>query len=168
MVEMIGSLRCHGVGGLSLVFLLSIAGCSRIVSAGGSVGGAVPPPLDGAGAQPRVGPPIGEPLGRRGAADGVVKGQITAAEGSPHTSVMVELFELPARVLHSVRAWVDEEYSIGYASDFVNCRELAVRFVLPGGATPRMKHLGGCGTHVVNHEIPAGRLHGSVMPWGLR
>jgi hypothetical protein len=154
MVETTRSLRRPGVGALFLVCLLLLAGCSRIVSAGGSVGGAVPPSLDGVGGQPRVGPPIGERLGQRGAADGVVKGLISAEEGSPHTSVRVELFELPARVLHSVQAWVDEEYSIGYASDFVNCRELAVRFVLPGGATPRIKHLGGCGTHVVNHEIP--------------
>ena len=139
--------------GLSLVLVLWLVACSRIVAGGGTVGGTVPLPLDGQGRQRPEPPPIGERIGER-PADGLVSGRITAAEGSTYESVIVELFEAPARIVHSVRAYVNEEYNILYSSSLVNCGELAVRFVISSGLTPRVKHLGGCGRHVVNHEIP--------------
>ncbi len=143
-----------GSTGIWIVLALWLGGCGRVVSAGGSVGGAVPPSFDGQGRPGRPQPPIGERVGQRGPADGLVSGRITAPEGSQYESLIVELFELPARVVHSVRAWVDEEYSIVYAIDLVNCRELAVRFLIPGeNTTPYVRHLGGCGRHVVNYEF---------------
>jgi len=154
MVAMTRSLMSRSrVRGLSLVFVLWLGRCGRVVQGEGPVGGKRPPPRDGQGRPSPPQPPTGGPGGERGVADGLVSGLITAPEGSDYESGIVELFEAPARIVHSVRARVYESYRISYWSRSVNCSELAVRFVASEMSTPYVQHLGRCGRYIVNYDF---------------
>jgi len=134
--------------------VLWFGACSRIAPGEGPVDGVPIPPRDGQGRPSPPQRPIGGPGGDPGVADGLVSGRITAPEGSEYESVIVELFEAPARIVQRVRARVSGSYRILYSSGSVNCTELSVRFVAAEMTTPYVKHLGRCGRHVVDYEFP--------------
>ena len=120
----------------------------------GSVNGVPIPTRDGQGRPRPDEPPLDRPEAMPRVADGMVSGKIKAPDGSEFESVMVELVEAPRRVLRRVRAQVNESYRIPYSSGEVRCIDLAVRFIAAEMTTPYVRHLGRCGRHVVNYELP--------------